>query len=87
MSRGGSRPGERRGGRQKGTPNKTTAALKDAILNAFSTVGGESYLVTVAREDPKTFCALLARVLPLQVTGGEGGPLVVEIVRFSDQAA
>ena len=87
MSRGGSRPGERRGGRQKGTPNKTTAALKDAILNAFSEVGGESYLVAVAREDPKTFCALLAKVLPLQVTGGEGGPLVVEIVRFSDQAA
>ena len=27
-------PGERRGGRAKGTPNKSTATLKDAILRA-----------------------------------------------------
>jgi hypothetical protein len=27
MGRGGSQPGERRGGRRKGTPNKNTAAL------------------------------------------------------------
>lgn len=26
----GSKPGERRGGRQKGTPNKATASIKDA---------------------------------------------------------
>ncbi len=36
----GSRPGERRGGRQKGTPNKVTRAVKDAILSAFEKVGG-----------------------------------------------
>lgn len=31
MPRGGSQPGERRGGRQKGTPNKATAAREAAI--------------------------------------------------------
>jgi hypothetical protein len=31
MPRGGSKPGERRGGRQKGTPNKATAAKAEAI--------------------------------------------------------
>jgi hypothetical protein len=67
-------------GRKKGVPNKATAALKDAILNAFSQVGGEAYLVTVAKTDPKTFCTLLGKVLPLQVTGADDGPvkLVVE---------
>tara|TARA_R110000868_G_scaffold411243_1_gene702512 strand:- start:5526 stop:5795 length:270 start_codon:yes stop_codon:yes gene_type:complete len=63
-------------GRPKGAPNKTTAALKDAILNAFNSVGGESYLATIARDDPRTFCALLGKVLPLQIAGDEnGGPV------------
>jgi hypothetical protein len=31
MARGGSKPGERRGGRQKGTPNKATAALQAEV--------------------------------------------------------
>ena len=64
-------------GRVKGVPNKATAALKDAILNAFTKVGGEDYLVTVAREDPRTFCTLLGKVLPMQVTGEDGGSIVV----------
>ena len=59
--------GRKTGGRKKGTPNKTTAKLKDAILNAFEEVGGQSYLVTVAREDPRTFCTLLGKVLPKDV--------------------
>lgn len=42
-------------------------AVKRAILNAFEKVGGEDYLVMVAKEDPKTFCALLARLLPAEV--------------------
>jgi hypothetical protein len=76
----GGSAGNRGKGRKKGVPNKATAALKDAILNAFSQVGGEAYLVTVAKTDPKTFCTLLGKVLPLQVTGADDGPvkLVVE---------
>jgi hypothetical protein len=35
----GSKPGERRGGRKKGTPNKTTAVLKEAILLAAEQTG------------------------------------------------
>jgi hypothetical protein len=61
--------GVKTGGRKKGTPNKTTAALKDAILNAFATVGGEAYLVVVAKKDPRTFCTLLGKVLPTTIEG------------------
>jgi hypothetical protein len=60
-------------GRPKGTPNKTTGALKDAILHAFDKVGGEDYLVTVARNDPRTFCTLLGRVLPAEFKGEVNG--------------
>ena len=71
--------GNRGMGRKKGVPNKATAALKDAILNAFNTVGGESYLATVAREVQLTFCTLLGKVLPLQVTGENDGPVKIAI--------
>lgn len=65
-------------------PNKTTAALKDAILGAFKTVGGENYLAGIAESDPRTFCMLLGKVLPMQVTGEDGDALVVKVVKFAD---
>lgn len=48
MSKGGSKPGERRGGRQKGTPNKAAQALRDDMAEA-----GEiplSYMLRVMRD-------------------------------------
>lgn len=65
------------GGRQKGTPNKTSAKVKEAILGAFDKVGGMTYLEKVAREDPKTFCTLLGKVLPTEISGPEGGAVGV----------
>jgi hypothetical protein len=70
-------------GRPKGAVNKTTAALKDAILIAAEREGEDGkgkgkltgYLRRVAREDVKAFSSLLGRVLPLQVTGEGGGPV------------
>jgi len=55
------------GGRRKGVANQTTAKVKEAILSAFDQVGGEAYLVKVANDDPKIFCALLARLLPTEM--------------------
>ena len=69
------------GGRRRGTPNTHTAALKDAIFAAFDAVGGHNYLVTIAREDPRTFCSLLGRVLPselrAEIAGGVSNELVI----------
>lgn len=75
--------GYKTGGRTKGTPNKMTVAVKSAIMNAFEKVGGEDYLVTVAKDDPRTFCTLLGKVLPMEVTGDEGGPLQVIVRRYA----
>jgi len=44
MSRG-SKPGERRGGRKRGTPNKFTADVKAMILGALDAAGGQDYLL------------------------------------------
>ncbi len=70
--------GEKTGGRKKGTPNKLTASIRDAIEIAFEKAGGAEYLGRVAASDPRTFCALLGRVLPTQVTGEGGGPIKTE---------
>ena len=65
------------GGRQKGTPNKQTAELKQMILDALTKKGGVKYLVAQADENPKAFMALLGRVLPMQVTGTNDGPIQI----------
>lgn len=68
-------------GRQKGTPNKTTKLLKDAILKAADKAGGKgglvAYLQMQANENPGPFMALLGKVLPLQVSGDAENPLTV----------
>jgi hypothetical protein len=77
------------GGRPKGAQNKVTRVLRDAVLLAAEQVGEDGkgklgllgYCKRVARNDPRTFCsALLARVLPLQITGEEGGPVEITYV-------
>lgn len=73
------------GGRQKGTPNKVTAEIKDMVIQALSESGGVEYLKDQARENPNAFLGLVGKVLPLQVTGANGSPLVVEVVRFADK--
>lgn len=70
-------------GRPKNVPNKITAVLKDAILLAASQVGEDDrgkggllgYLRKVARSYPKTYSALLSRIIPLQITGKNDGPI------------
>ncbi len=67
--------GTKTGGRKAGTPNKSTQALKDAILLAAEQVGQDGkgkggltgYLRAVAMQDVKAFASLLGRVLPLQI--------------------
>lgn len=81
--------GRKTGGRQKGTPNKTTALLKDAILKAAEQAGGDDgmvgYLTLQATENPGPFMSLLGKVLPMQIAGDDdGGPLKVVIQRYAD---
>ncbi len=76
--------GERTIGRAKGTPNALTASIKDAIHNAFEELGGTSYLVHVGRTDPRTFCALLSRLLPTKLANADGSPLLAALTELTD---
>jgi hypothetical protein len=78
------KPGERPCGRAKGTPNALTASIKDAIHNAFEELGGTSYLVHVGRSDPRTFCALLGKLLPTKLSNADGSPLLAALTELTD---
>ena len=74
----GSKPGERRGGRTKGTPNKVTAALKEVILTALHNAdedGGVGYLTKQATQNPAAFMALVGKVLPMTIAGDPSNPV------------
>lgn len=65
-------------GRPKGSKNKTTALLKDAILKAAEQAGDGDmveYLTQQARINPGPFMALLGKVLPMQIAGDPDNPL------------
>ena len=72
------------GGNRKGIPNRQTVAIKDAIERAFDKLGGTDYLVTVGRNDPRTFCALLSRLLPTKLANADGSPLLAALTELTD---
>jgi hypothetical protein len=76
-------------GRKAGVPNKTTALLKEAILQAAENAGKPKglvgYLEKQANENQGPFMSLLGKVLPMQVGGDPDNPLQHEhktIVEF-----
>ena len=80
----GKKPPNAGKGRKPGVPNKTTALLKDAILQATADAGGKDGLVgyltqqakRALKSNPAPYMGLLGRVLPLQVCGDPENPLV-----------
>lgn len=70
--------GRKTGGRQKGTPNKINALLKDEILQAAEAAhpeGRVGYLTQQATENPTAFMTLLGKVLPTQLSGDDENPI------------
>jgi hypothetical protein len=80
MAGGGAKKGERRGGRQKGTPNKLGADVKGMILGALNAKGGQKYLEQQAVENPIAFMTLVGKVLPLTLSTDPDQPLTLQIV-------
>jgi hypothetical protein len=76
-------------GRPKGSPNKTTAAVKDMILQALNEAhedGGAAYLKEQAEKNPTAFLTLVGKVLPLDVNANHSGGVRVIHVPFPKSA-
>ncbi len=83
----GSKPGERRGGRSSGTPNKATKTAREAFA-AFvesNTHQFQDWLNRIAEKDPKAAfqCVLdvseyyIPKLQRTELTGEGGGPVKV----------
>lgn len=57
-------------GRAPGTPNKTTRAVREALVEAFEKRGGVEYLMTL---DDDIFARLLVRLIPNEVAAKVDG--------------
>lgn len=77
---GNGKPGP---GRPKGSPNKLTASIRSAIVEAFDQLGGVPSLVTWGQENPTDFYSLWGRLAPkdVEVGGPDGGALIIKVVR------
>jgi hypothetical protein len=79
------------GGRQKGTPNKTTQDVREAILAVADGLGGVDGLLSWAQKDETNerifWSQIYTKVMPTQVkaevTGPNGGPLQVVRLRMT----
>jgi hypothetical protein len=68
-------------GRPKGVRNRLTN-LREAVLEAFDTVGGPEYLVRLAngtQSDRAAFVGLVSKVLPTQINANVEGGIQVQL--------
>lgn len=68
-------------GRPAGVPNKLTSSVKAAILDALNADEGAveffRKLKNGSREDKRTFAHICARLLPTEISGPDGKPLLM----------
>jgi hypothetical protein len=68
----------RKGGRPRGSRNKSTVELREAVLRALDAAGGVEYLTSLAKAQPEQFTKLLLRLLPQEAASDDGS--VVRLV-------
>lgn len=72
-----------RGGRPKGSVNKTTASAKAMIEEAALGLGGSARMIAWAKEAPENerafWATIFPKLMPVQVAGEGGGPLQIVI--------
>jgi len=72
-------------GRARGSKNKTTVLLKEAIEESFANVGGAEYLTAMALQEPKAYLTLLSKILPAKIEADinvfQGNQLVERLQR------
>ncbi|MEO8715192.1 MAG: hypothetical protein ABI369_09280 [Acetobacteraceae bacterium] len=95
MSRG-SLPGERRGGRQKGTPNKATLSVMEKLTAiGCDPIAGMARLASDETNAPelrgRMYAELAGYVAPkrkaIEHTGADGGPIATEETTTLDLSA
>lgn len=72
-------------GRGKGNKNKVNSAIKEMIEGALTDVGGRSYLVKQAKENPVAFIGLIKSIIPRDVNLGGQSDNPIKYENMSDE--
>ena len=62
-------------------------SVKDALMNAFDTLGNEAFFVQLGRgsaEDRRCLAMILAKLLPIEVQGALDASLTVKVISLAD---
>lgn len=75
----------RRGaGRPRGSRNKSTLAIKQALSDSFEELGGKDWLLELARSEPKTYAQLIGKVIPAELHAKHSGDVSLTVVSGID---
>ncbi len=71
---------EKKGGRQKGTPNKITKTVKETVLAAFNDLQSDPTvnLITWGKANPKDFYIIAAKLIPTELSGEVATKIIIE---------
>lgn len=67
-------------GRKKGVPNNINRDVKEMMFEALHRVGGAAYLAKRAIDTPASFMALLGKMMPAHMVGGDGSSLGLHLL-------
>ena len=70
--------GRKTGGRKAGTSNKLSGIAKENIICVFQRLGGTAAMAAWAEKNQTEFYRIYAKLLPLQVSGEDGGPVIIK---------
>lgn len=73
--------GVKTGGRTPGTPNKITAAFKDAVRTVYEDIGGHKAFAAWAKDNQGEFYRIAARLIPTEVSMSATAGLTVVLDR------
>jgi hypothetical protein len=80
----GSKLGERRGGRKKGTPNKMTKLAKEQIAEVAGMLGGAERMYQWVKQDPLNervfWSSIYTKLLPRQIGGDPDGSALQVVI-------
>jgi len=72
-------------GRDKGSKNKHTKAVKEVFLNVFHKLEGSNDqkqgLYAFAKESPKDFYKIASKLIPQEIAGELTGEVIIRVVR------
>lgn len=80
--------GKKTGGRQKGTPNKMGRSARQAFQDAFDVLQQQGpTLPDWATKNAGQFYTLYARLIPVEHTGDQGGPIATVVKHIYETQA